>query len=173
MSTILLAAAISLAQPPTVPAVEPHVAIKIAAEHDHVNPLPLDANEAAQIFGKLTPAQASAVSSAFDQLFAAFAATTESAWGGPKLYLSHSATLDYREAGLAEIKKELGLGKFSVFDPYSLGTKGNETDAVIMLKIDSAGGGAEKWTAVAFVLDGDVVQRIVVAPQPWIGLLNR
>ena len=164
---------VALAAAPEPAAANSLMAIKIAPENDHVNPLPLSASEALERFGQLTSEQVRAITSASEQLFSKLHASADAEWSGPKLYLSHSVDRDYQQASIAELKKELTGGTVTLFDPYSLGRRPGETDAVIMAKIDPAGGGPSKWTAIAFVLKHDSVQRIVVAPQPWIRLMSR
>ena len=173
MIAAFVASASVLAAAPEAAATNSLVAIKIAPENDHVNPLPLSAKEASERFGQLTSGQVSAVTSASKQLFAKLRASEDAQWDGPKLYLSHSVEREYQQASIAELKQELAGGAVTLFDPYSIGTSSGETDAVIMAKIDPAGSRPARWTAIAFVLKGDSVQRIVIAPQPWIRLMSR
>jgi len=164
----LIASAIALTGAAT-PSRDSRIGIKIAPENDHVDVLPLTADEAARRFGVLSPAQSKIVSSTCQRLFDKLRASTDNQWDGPELFLSHSIERDYRPSNVAELRKVLAGQTVSVFDPMKLGAPRNETDAVVVVKIDS-GANPQQWTAIAFVLNGDVVQRIVGAPPPWITL---
>lgn len=151
------------------PSVNSGVAIKLVPENNHVNPLPLTADEAARRFGVLSHAQIQAVDVVAARLIAK--KCDSSKWDGPALFVSHSAQLDYEPTNLATFCKELGGKKLTAFDPYSLGNNGGETFAVIMVRVDRASGAQATWTAIAFALKDGAVSRVVIAPQPWLTLL--
>jgi len=152
------------------PSPDSNVAIKLAPENDHVNPLPLSSDEAARRFGLLSPAQVQAVEAVAGRLMAK--KCDSSKWDGPALFVSHSAELDYRPTSLATFCKQLSGKKLTAFDPYSLGKNGDETFAVVMVRVDPTSGTQASWTAIAFALSGDAVSRVIIAPQPWIHLLS-
>jgi hypothetical protein len=147
-----------------------NVAIKITPGNGHINPLPLSANEAARRFGLLTPAQIRTVSTTSSRLLDTCDGPN-SAWSGPELIISHATDLDYHDSTIGSVCDQLRAKSITSYDPYSLGKEGNETDAVVMARLDEGAGAPPKWTAIAFVLNGDQVRRIVIAPQPWVTLM--
>ena len=85
--------------------------------------------------------------------------------------MSHATELDYHGTTIASVCNELRAKSVTSYDPYSLGSKGTETDAVVMARLDEGAGAPAKWVAIALVLNGDQVRRIVIAPQPWMTLM--
>lgn len=171
MKIAIIASIMTMIGASDAPAADSVVAIKIAPENSYINPLPLSASEAERRFGILTDAQIKVVSATSRRLVGETCDQSSAAWTGPKLFMSHSATLDYQPTDLPSVCKAVRGGTVTTYDPYSLGSRGNETYAVVMTKADPGAGATANWTAIAFVLNGDVLRRIVVAPQPWVHLL--